>query len=219
MIGFIHYRQRKLWAWDVIEKRLPEELARQRSRKVKRLRSQGFVPGIPEWSYEMDGNYSFMWNRVTGEKLHIDALNGPEMMTVGFYWEYLESHHGPGPAERRLLELFSDGRGLFVPSNRLNDEGLIHILDQVAGEEMDFVLCGIVDEYAEAVETFLDAWDKGPSPALAAVIGDWEVVREVAASTGQSDLADLATREGETARLAWLTLVEGDKKGTSEPRS
>ena len=78
-------------------------------------RCQGVVPGFPEWGFELDGNASFVANRVTGEHLHVDVCNGPDVMATWSFEEYLQKHrrpdwraHGVGPHhEENVKMLFS----------------------------------------------------------------------------------------------------------------
>ena len=89
LLGLMHYRMRKQWAWRIFKHRL------QRCQKPSPSRvsvddvltgvSVGFVPGLPEWSYSLDGNASFIINRATGERLHIDILNGPGVIGAYYY--------------------------------------------------------------------------------------------------------------------------------------
>src|SRR5262249_47274490 len=115
---------------------------------------RGIVPGLPDWQFDLDYNASFLTHRGTGERIHIDILNGPEDMTDWAFWEFVETHREPGPAERRLRELFPGGAGLRLVLRDLSHASLLHSLD-----EPDFELCPVVTDHADGVEGFLAHWE------------------------------------------------------------
>ena len=168
---------------------------------------------MPEWNYILEENFSFLTHRVTGEHIHVDALNGPDVIESLLFCDFLVKHQRPGPAERRLLELFPNGQGLSLSLNRLLEENLFHLIDQVEIDVMGFELCHVVDKYIRAVKKFVKAWAAGPTPALAAVIGDWEVVHQLASDTGQSQLADRAAEQARRVHRRWQNLIQFEAGG------
>jgi hypothetical protein len=73
LIGLIHYRIRKDWAWNVFQtslrdrvQHLPEQVAIE---DVLTISSKGIVPSLPEWEYLLDGDGSSLIHRGTGEQI------------------------------------------------------------------------------------------------------------------------------------------------------
>ncbi|MCA9068813.1 MAG: hypothetical protein KDA84_07820, partial [Planctomycetaceae bacterium] len=111
------------------------------------------------------------------------------------------------------MELFPDGQGLSLSLNYLLDENLLHLVDQVVIDWFLFVICDVVDGYSCAVDKFLTAWDAGPTPALAAVIGDWEMVHQLASTTGQRRLTERAERQSGLTHRGWQVLLQFEAGG------
>src|SRR5262249_21528485 len=88
LLGLIHYRRRKGWAWRVLDERLHG----QHSRGFQ----EGVVPGLPDWTYQLDHGNSHLIHRGTGEDIHIDAENGPELILGNSFIDHFQSHREPG---------------------------------------------------------------------------------------------------------------------------
>jgi hypothetical protein len=215
LLGLIHYRQRKKWAGRLYKDRLRDK--RKRLPKYVSIddilagASDGVVPGLPEWSYHLDGNDSYLTNRVTDEQIHIDILNGPEVIRSFDLRAHFQSLRTPGAAEQRLRGLFPHGRALMIALRHLDSCCLFHLIDPPDLGILEFELCGCLRKYAAPVEAFLVAWeDPTQRSALGRLIGDWPVVLEMAASQGQVDVAERARAMGERSRRKWLNLVRVD---------
>jgi hypothetical protein len=211
VLGLIHYLVRKVWAWNLFNehllshvKSLPAYVSIQ---DVLESASEGIVPGMPEWAFRLDGNVSFITNRATGERLHIDIINGPGVIGSYYFRDYFTNIRQPGPAEQRLKELFPGGNGLMVAMDYLNSQSLLHLILPPEDGIVEFELCGRLDKYAEDVEAFLTAWEKPEQRlVLGGLIGDWPAV-EAAAPEGQSDVAVRATALAAQSRHRWLNLA------------
>jgi hypothetical protein len=74
LLGLIHYRLRKTWAWKVFKQHLRSHVKPQPARvtihEVIEGTAEGIISGMPEWSYHLDGNNSFIGNRATREVIH-----------------------------------------------------------------------------------------------------------------------------------------------------
>jgi len=210
MLGLIRYRVRKRWAWNVLKERVPLAFEDDLDHMVtiddvvNGVRT-GIVPEMPQWEYRIDGNDSWVQNRRSGERIHVDVPNWPEVTFAWQYVDYVQRHREPGPAEARLKELFPEGRGLLTAIQRLRRGGLLHVLDSYWPVSLDFELCGAVDGYARGVTEFLDAWSQPENRiALAAQIGDWGAVREAAEVDSQRDIAARAATLAQQSYARWL---------------
>jgi hypothetical protein len=168
----------------------------------------GNMPGLPQWSFDLDGNASFVTNRATGEHLHVDVCNGPDVMATGYFEEYVRKHRRPGPAERRLAELHPNGKGLLTSLHCLRRARFFHVIDGEDYGTFEFELCGRLNKFVKPVREFLRAWrDPGNRVVLATVIGDWPVVEELARARGDSALANSAAALSAESRRRWLNTV------------
>jgi hypothetical protein len=219
LLGLIHYRQRKVWAWDVLLEHLGKQLGRPSRAKVsiQDVRDgvqEGVVPGLPDWQYYLDGNDSHLIHRGTGEDIHLDALNGPELIPEDWFIHHFMHHRQPGPSEQRLAQLFPQGDGCRIVLDALRKTCLLH-----PTMEGEFTLCGKATPYSEAIEHFLARWQH-PSDRLllGAAIGDWLAAHEAALATGDAELAALTDPQARACRERWLTRLRKRvaKRGLSE---
>jgi hypothetical protein len=205
LLGLLHYLGLKRWAWGVIRRRLRPQLRR----PVKKLvtitdvlysAQEGVVPGEPDWEYCLDGNDSHLKHKGTGERIHVDVLNGPQDIYLGHFVNFYISHREPGAAERRLVQLFPRGVGIAFAIEYLEGIGLLH--QQLEGV---YALCDAVSRYAEAAESFLDRWDVAEDRLwLAARLQDWPAAHAAALAAGRADVADLTGPRAESCRRMWL---------------
>lgn len=209
LMGLVHYRQRKLWAWRVLRERLSAQLSRPRKawvtlKDVLEGVQTGIVPGLPDWEYHLDGNDSHLIHRGTGEDIHIDALNGPELIPEEWFIQNFHAHRAPGPAEQRLRRLFPHRAGCLFALDMLRKTCLLHPSD----EENEFELCGKVTAYADDMAAFLSRWGQADAPEqrvwLAAWIGDWLAAHEAATVSGNTRLIALTASRAEVSRVRWL---------------
>ncbi len=212
LLGLIHYYMRKIWAWKLFKKHLRSHVkslpARVSIQDVLEATSEGIISGMPEWSYNLDGNEGFITNRVTGEQLPIDIFNGPGLIGSYYFRNYFTDIRQPGPAEQRLKELFPGGNGLMVAMDYLNNQGLFHLILPPEDGISKFELCGRLGKYAKGVEAFLAAWEKpGQRFVLGNLIGDLPAVEEADHSDDHSDLAIRAAALAAQSRQRWLNLA------------
>src|SRR5205085_6508305 len=99
LLGLLHYRLRKVWAWRTLRTRLGL-----RRRDALHSDARGIVPGLPDWRYVLMGWMSALFHRGTGEQIEIDAINGPDPIGVDSFVGHYVTHREPGPAERRLTQ-------------------------------------------------------------------------------------------------------------------
>jgi hypothetical protein len=204
LIGLTRYRQRKRWAWETLTNHLEADMRRrpQSGLTLERLLEKnvhGIVPGLSEWEFELDGNASFMIHRVSGERIHIDALNGPDLTAYDDFIEYIQKHPEPGAAEKRLAELFPWPRGMSVAIQVLVELGLVH-----PASDSDFELCGVVDNYGRKIEALCRAWSRPEDRVwLGAQIGDWLAAHDAARSGGRRRLISLTGPRAEACRAVW----------------
>lgn len=204
LLGLLHHRERKCWAWGVLHERLRPLLDRPEKdtvsiQDVLEGVQEGVVPGLPDWRYSLDGNDSHLIHRGTGEDIHFDALNGPELIPEGWFIRHFVHHRDQGPAEERLARLFPGGDGCPIALHLLRKTCLLR-----PTMEGEFTLCRKVTPYAGAVEQFLARWqDPADRPWLAALIGDWPAAHEAALAVGDGALAALAAPRAEECRRRW----------------
>lgn len=209
VIGLVHYRARKHWARRVMGERLRPQLRVLATNPHGGLAQSGCpragtVPGLPDWAFDLaEPTATTLTHRGTGEVVHVDLLNGPEIMCHSQFRRHFRDQRDPGPAQGRLGQLFPAGAGLWLVLRLLRREGLLHdVADEV------FQLCGMLAGYSECVARFLDAWSEPEQRyGLAVRIGDWPATREVAAALGRSDLAAQAGPRAEACRQQWLGLL------------
>jgi hypothetical protein len=205
LIGLLHYQDRTWWAWKVYQAHV-RPLFRDGDAPGAdagpdwACAGRGIVPGLPDWKYDLDGNCSFLIHRGSGEKVHIDILNGAGDMKDWAYRDYVETHREPGPAEQRLRALFPRGGGLGLALRDLVRDHVVHPLD-----EPDFELCHAVTDHVDAAEEFLTRWeDPVERLPLAALIGDWAAAHETAQALGRTDLTAVTGPRAEQCRQRWL---------------
>jgi hypothetical protein len=205
LIGLLHYQDRKWWAWEAYQAHV-RPLVRDGDAPGAAAApdwacaGRGIVPGLPDWEFELDGNASFLAHRGTGEKIHVDVVNGPEDMNAWGFHEFVETHREPGPAERRLRQLFPGGGGLRLALRDLTRARLIHALDAP-----NFELCPVVTDHVDGVAGFLGRWeDPVERLPLAALIGDWAAAHETVQALGRTDLTAVTGPRAERCRQRWL---------------
>jgi hypothetical protein len=208
LMGLLHYRRRKRWAWRVLRSRLRSLLSRPSKGSVSIMDvienvQEGIVPGLPDWRYSLDGNDSHLVHRGTGEDIHIDALNGPELIPIWAFINHFQVHGDPGPAEQRLRQLFPHGAGCDLALSILKKATVLHPVDEV-----DFELCGAVTEYTSAVKGFLSRWRHAKATEdrvwLAAWIGDWPAAHDAAVAARNDRLAVRIAPRAAECRMQWL---------------
>jgi len=208
LIGLLHYRQRKLWAWQVVRDRLQPQAEAQGGgglvsvTDVLDQREVGVVPGLPDWEFDFDGNWSFLRHRGTRESIHIDVLNGPEVISQGAFLDHVETHQDPGSAVSRLRELFPHTESLLPALQIVRRRGLTHKVS-----ESEFELHNELTACTEQAEAFLAAWADGDTPArmrLASWIGDWPAAHELASSSSHVELMAVTGPQAERCRKRWL---------------
>jgi hypothetical protein len=159
LLALLHYRRRKRWAWRVVRQRLPWLLRRENrpasDRDDRDLSRQRIVPGLPDWEYGRVVSSSFLTHRGSGERLHIHLSYGPENLRVWEFREYLRYHRRPGPAGRRLAELFPGARGIRVAFDELTRYGAMQHL----GEEQ-YTLSRRAAASGRAARGLLASWTR-----------------------------------------------------------
>ncbi len=183
VIGLLHYRRRKRWAWRVAHARLGPRIRSHLDSsgrgmltidEVLASAETGVVPGLADWQYHLDGDESYLLHRAMGEFLHLDLLNGPEVIGTEHFLDYIEGHRAPGPAELRLRQLYPQETRLRNNLHMLWQAGLLHGVD---GHK--YVLCRRLAACSRGVARLLTAWeDPRARPWLTAWLGDWAAAAE-----------------------------------------
>jgi hypothetical protein len=213
LLGLLHYRARKHWADRTLREHIAADIQRRQGgcvslQEVLNSRCTGIVPGLPEWSFDLGGNPSFVNNPVTGEQIHLDIANGPEVIGSCYFLENFASIRQPGPAEQRLKKLFPHSKALMVALGHLNDCQVFRLTLPADFGVMEFKLSGRLRKYAGPVEAFLAAWEQpGTRLDLARLIGDWPVVAEAAEAQGDERLTASAKSLAARSRRQWLNLA------------
>jgi hypothetical protein len=212
LIGILHYQERKHWAHQTLTQYLTGDVQCYPATYMSHvwsIPSEGTlpIPGVPDWGYRFVGNDRYVVHRATGETIHVRATN-PALIHTWDFRDFLRSGHQPGPAERRLLELFPHLDGIAVGLRFLYDCRLFRILAPPDLGINRFKLYDPLLEYTGAVEDFLAAWESRQNRLeLAVAIGDWAVAPQIAQSQGRRRLADRAAALAARSQQAWLNIV------------
>lgn len=207
VLGLIRYRAWKKWAWRIVGDRVGCYFGWQPpTAKPQRSRRRALTSRSPEWTVLAGGNGVRLLNQATGEEVGVPMNHGPEVVSVGSFFEFVYSSREPGPAERRLRELFPERVGLSIAIRHLAGCHELRLLDP---PEFDlFKLPSWLPGYKGRVRDFLRAWDDADRRlALATLIGDWPMVREQTESQGMDELAATATTEANRNRRRWINLL------------
>ena len=163
-------------------------------------RGRHVLPGLPEWECLLDGMYSLVTDRISGEEIHVDLVNGPGIFSFCQLATYFHSHKQPGPAASALLELHPSCWALRLTVDELRTAGLIRDVDA-----FDFELCEAAQALEGPISAFLDAWqDPDRRLWLAALIGDWPAARAAAPTAGDPGLVALTGDHARGCRQRWV---------------
>jgi hypothetical protein len=200
------YRRRKLWAHALLESRLAPHWGRRGGTPpLEEATARGFVPGLPEWEYDLDGEDTDLAHRVTGEHIHLDLVNGPEVMRRSGFAQYLLHRRRPGEADRRLLEFYPHRQPLWMVFDDLVDAGVLRRFD-----ETDVELCDAVREHAGAIAAFCSAWREPAARLwLAALVNDWPAARAAARARADPALVALTGPRARRCRRRRLADLRG----------
>ena len=204
LITLFAYRERKKWAWEIIQPHVPEDDGPRvvSITDVLEGRRRGIVQQRADWEFEIDGNASFVRNRVTGELIHIDVENGPEVVSTSAFIEWIQRNLSP--AAERLLDLQPSGEGISIPIELLMAWDVLHAID--VGE---FEVCGHLHSYAQDLERFVSAWRNLDERLwLAVLIGDWPAALATAQTLGDDELISLITPRAAKCREEWVRYLE-----------
>jgi hypothetical protein len=213
LFALLHYLQRRRWAAAVVREHLGAVV--RRLKRTDDFLVEGIVPGLPDWQYTFTIIDSCLIHRGSGERLYVGRLAEGNALEDRHFYEYLDNHRQPGPAEQRLGELLPDYDGLDVALSELARSGLIRY--QPAHRSSPLRLGRSVAGYAHAVGTLLDKWpDARERLRLAVAIGDWPAALAAAQSLDDPALAALLAPRVEACRWRWRTLLwDGVGPGTS----
>ncbi|MCA9068812.1 MAG: hypothetical protein KDA84_07815 [Planctomycetaceae bacterium] len=115
LLALMHYQQLKRWAWKMIKTHLPNFLAAVRSRsdtlvtidEVLEVGSSGFLPGMPEWRFNLEGDSFVLTHRVTEERIDVDVFSGPDVIESQLFCDYLIRHRPPRSCRAAALGVVS----------------------------------------------------------------------------------------------------------------
>lgn len=204
LVGLVRHRRRQLWVADIINHRLGAsllDLARRGSLGHPPERpQQGPVPGLPEWEYYFHGRGCCLTHKVTGESIDVDFFDdSAEYFDVFFYGTYLKSLRAPDPVERRLLDLHASVDAVRIAVQDLGKSGLLQPLP--GREAHPYRLSEWVLQYEEIIDDCCRRWeDPNQKVWLAALIGDWPAVHELARGSELSDLEPLSGGRSQRCR-------------------
>lgn len=210
LLGLIRYRQRNRWMRRALRRRgiAPVPVGHSPGGSAAEKREQFIMPGGSEWSCHVDGDTREVTNRVTGERLHDLAVEPPNSIFSLLFREHIVTGKRPSPTQCRLLQLFPNGRGMVPALYGLRAAGMFRVFWDLEECGLNFKLCHWVDQFDQAVRTFLKAWaDESNRTKLGALIGDHIKVAEVAAAGGDSKLAERARAQAADSQRRWLSLL------------
>ena len=228
LLGFMHYRERQMWARQVCVEKIkslgPEECDHFES---------GVVPGLPKWIYCLGFMDSFLLNQLTGEEIHFDIERDQNIIMSKPYLEYvrqrpsLRNPNDPnddnghdddndpsdpgesGVAEQRLRELYPTENSLLVGWLWLDE--ILHVFRKSKWWLLVGLVCelhGELRKYKTAVEAFLKAWAEAEDLLLlAGVIGDWITVQRAAETNNQPAIVARVKPLIAKSRNDWLACL------------
>lgn len=210
LLGLISYWQRNRWAWRALQR--PERaslLADDSPGGSTTAKSEQVIKlGGSEWSCLSDGGFRRLTNRATGERLHLVDHEDPDLINSLRFREHIVSRREISPPQRRLLQLFPNGRGMVPALYALRAAGMFRGFMDLENSGLQFKLCRQVELYDQAVRAFLNAWaDESNRVTLGALIGDHLAVAEIAQASGKSELAEQAMAEAADSQRRWLYLL------------
>jgi len=219
LICLVRYRQLQLWALELaFGELIPSVPKFAASLKARRMLC-GFVPSAPEWSFEL---YAYeatctLMNRVTGQQVTIrlherDAEPG---MTDSQFVASVANLTAVGqmPCENRLRELHPSTPAIVIAFAHLMAAGVFSCPAQIVGckceenpENADdsdgqLRLSHQVIERSDAFADFCAKWERPDSRLwLAACMGDWFAVEQLAREADKRKIAALAADRARACR-------------------
>lgn len=207
VLGLIRYLAWKKWAWRIVGERVGWHFGWQPRNAISQTERRVAVTArSPEWAVLAEGDEVRLVNQATGQEVEVPMNRGPGVVGVGGFFKFVYGSREPGPAERRLRELFPEGVGLSIAIKHLAGCHELRLLDPPDADP--FKLAPWLSGYTRRVRDFLRAWDDADQRlALATLIGDWPVVQEEAQSQGMDSLTATATAEANRSRRRWINLL------------
>jgi hypothetical protein len=199
VFALIRYRQQRMWAFEVAQERLKDQVRRVAEGEDAIL---GIVPGLPDWSYNLGQDYNWMTHRGTGEKIHIDLPVNQERFDTSGFDAFLMTSWEPLPASGQVNDLFPAGCGIDICLSMLDECRLLSY------DVQDIRLGSRLRSHTESVQAFLERWSNVDDQLrLAVLIGDWPTAHAEALRVGDSELAALLSPRAKDCRRRWLATV------------
>lgn len=194
IIHLICCRQKQLRVAEVVAGFLGPEWRWQCGRaKADEAAYEAFCQLQSEWELLSLGPDLFLEHVETGELTPIDIVYGPEVINRS--WLDIQMSDEVA-AERRMRELFPEGRGLDLATDGLMQAGLIDAVD-----ENNFELSERLKRCAGQVASFVAAWEDPDSRVwLGPLINDWPAAYEAARLSGDTALATTLAARAELCR-------------------
>ncbi len=223
LFGLWRYRSRARFAVKAVSDHLLRDNAEKEMRAAclrtpAESRACGCLPGMPEWTYELDPWESLLKHQQTSECITF-GMGRLTYFASDSLGKYFTTNRGLGAAERRVDELFPRGEGLIVALRRLKACRIVCEPDSDSNLVcMSVKLARSFRSYSKPVQAFWAAWQNPDRRlSLAAMIGDWPVVADLAQQQGQSELAAEAAVSAARCQRQWLTLVRHDADSGTYP--
>jgi hypothetical protein len=199
LFAVCEYGRLQRWALGALEALVVPRL-RARSgtpTHLEDLDARGFLPGLPEWEYDVEPGQATVAHRADREIIDLDTSRGPGVFCDWMFVEALLSHRRPGPTTLRLLQLHPDLLTLPMALEDLSRAGLLHV-----NISDDYNLSVRARALLGPIGAFLAAWRDRPGWRvwLAALIGDWQAAHEAARRGDDPDLTALTGRRAERCR-------------------
>jgi len=228
LMGLIRYRERKRWAFDILQSHVQYaspgyyDAAESTGTSYAEERREGIVGGLPEWEYFISEDTAWLRNRVSREYLHMSLVRDPvEDIGAGPFRQYLAQLRMPGPIERRLVELHPGPASLDTSPEYLRDGSVVAGVDAsleylqdcraIDGDPRSaFSLAPELDDFIEPLMLFCEAWeDPSNRVRLGAAIGDWLAVHEAAKALSDPELTAMTAERAKQCRRLWLDYLRG----------
>lgn len=201
LLCLVRYRQRQLWATELIRNCVIEQVDGFRKTLGVNKHLRTYVPDHPELQIDLDGleEWCTLTHRVTQEVIGVGV--GDFEQPVSFidsdfecYVENLKAGDNHGP-ETRLKELHASGWSL---RNSIMD---LRGLKCFKEDDCTMQLNENCLSHVDTISRFCEAWNEGSNRLwLTALIGDWLKAEELAADVSDSVLLEAIQSRSEEVR-------------------
>lgn len=215
LFSLIKHRRRQEFVAEIVKNRLGvklEDLARSGYGAHPKDKGSGLVPGLADWEYDLHGRGCCVKHRVTGEEIDVDFLeNTADWFDPFFYRLYFISLRPNEVWEKRVVDLHPTFNmdlmkfdTIALDFNELEQAGL---LEQHSEDHVVRLAFDDQDLFEQMTQFETSPYLSERLIRLAAVVGDWPLVKELLGPDQVTPIIEEATvqviakREQKLAKL------------------